>query len=263
MIRYLPILLLVILAVTTLPNGAYTMDGCGAGECMECHSIEKSEAQQILAKTGSVVLDADFAEVPGLFQVNVEKDGQKATVYLDFSKQYLFAGQIFKITDEATKPEKKVEKLSRDQYDAIPTTDALLLGDRLAEKKVIVFTDPECPYCIKLHPELEKVVEQDPNIAFLIKMFPLASHPNSYEKSKSIICSQSLDVLEKSFAGENVAAPACETDAVDRTLKLVKDYGIRSTPTLILPEGTVAPGYRKAEDLINLINAFPAESAKG
>lgn len=263
MIRYLPILLLVAFAAVSLPNGAYTMDGCGAGECAECHSIKKSEAQKILEKTGSVVLEADFAEVPGLFQVDVEKDGQKGTVYLDFSKQYLFAGQIFKITDEATKPEKKVEKLSQEQYEAIPTEDALLLGDRMAEKKIIVFTDPECPYCIKLHPELRKVVEQDPNIAFLIKMFPLASHPNSYGKSKSIVCSQSLDDLEKSLAGEALPAAACETDAVDQTLKLVKDYGIRSTPTLVMPEGTIAPGYRKAEDLIQIINAFPAGNAKG
>lgn len=262
MIRYLPFLLLLLFTTFATQVVAMSPDGCGAGECRDCHSIQKKEAEEILQNTDFKVLKADFAEVPGFFQIDVQKDDKSYPMYLDFSKQYLFAGQVFKINAEAREPQPKVERLTQQQYDAIDTSDALLVGDRLAEKKIIVFTDPECPYCKKLHPELHKVVKQDPNIAFLIKLYPLPSHPHSYEKSKAIVCAKSLELFEKSLAGENIPAPSCETDVVDKTLALVKEYGINSTPTLVLPDGTIAPGYRLAEDLVKLIKSVPVTSAK-
>ena len=126
---------------------------------------------------------------------------------------------------------------------------------------MIVFTDPECPYCKKLHSELKEVVRRDPDIAFLIKLFPLKMHPNAYGTSKSIVCSKSMEFLEASFAGKPVPPANCDTSVVDQTLALVGDLGIRSTPTLVFPDGLVVPGYKKAEALLILIGENAAQAA--
>jgi len=131
--------------------------------------------------------------------------------------------------------------------------DALLLGKPAAKTKVIVFTDPECPYCRKLHEELKEVVRRNPEVAFLIKLFPLKMHPNAYDISKSIVCNNSMEYLELSFAGKPVPAPNCEIPVVDQTIALAGELGIRSTPTLVLPDGRVIPGYRKAEAILTII----------
>jgi len=39
--------------------------------------------------------------------------------------------------------------------------------------------------------------------------------------------------------------PACETDQVDKNIALAKELYITSTPTLIMPDGHVFPGYKK------------------
>jgi thiol:disulfide interchange protein DsbC len=40
---------------------------------------------------------------------------------------------------------------------------------------------------------------------------------------------------------------------VDQTLVLAGELGITSTPTLILPDGMVVPGYKTAEAILMLI----------
>ena len=78
-------------------------------------------------------------------------------------------------------------------------------------------------------------------------------HPEAYKMSKAILCEGKLELLEDGFAGKPISEPSCESDAVDRTLKLAQDLGIGSTPTLILPDGRIATGYRPAEDILELL----------
>lgn len=271
---------LVILGVLLAGQG-WAKDGCGDGKCSDCHSLEQAEAERILSKGVDRVLKVEFAEVPGLWLIEVEKDKQRFPLYLDFSKKYLVAGNVIRLADgqnltqqrmskggpppaaaEPPPPPKKVD-LTR-----IPLDDALLVGKATARKKVVVFTDPQCPFCKKLHDEMKEVVRLDPEIAFLIKLFPLKMHPNAYNIAKSVLCTKSLALLEASFAGAPVPPPGCETNKVDESLAVGEAIGIRSTPTLILPDGTLLPGYKKAGDLLKLLGSRAvvgkgADAAKG
>ncbi len=74
---------------------------------------------------------------------------------------------------------------------------ALVMGNPAAQKKAVVFTDPDCCYRVKLHIELKKIVAERNDVAFYIRLFPLAMHKDSYWKSKSILCSSSLQMLEE------------------------------------------------------------------
>jgi thiol:disulfide interchange protein DsbC len=85
-------------------------------------------------------------------------------------------------------------------------------------------------------------------------------HPNAYEISRSIVCNNSMELLEISFAGKPVPPANCDTAAVDQTLALAADLGISSTPTLVLPDGQVVPGYKTAEALLTLISMNVAQA---
>lgn len=231
-----------------------TSEGCGAGSCNECHTLSKEEASDLL-KQGAVdeVLNVEFSEMPGVWEVEVQKDRKRFPVYVDFSKSFVIAGNIIRIRDGENVTQRRTAELNRVDVSRIPLDDALLLGKSDARTQVIVFTDPECPYCRKLHADLKEVVRRRPDIAFLIKLFPLKMHPNAYGISKSVVCADSMELLELSFAGKPVPPPICETDAIDRNIALAQELGIRSTPTLVLPDGLVMPGYKKADDLIKLL----------
>ena len=234
-------------------------EGCGAGSCVECHSMDLPEAELLLKGLVEKVHSVEFSTVPGLWKVEVEGKGQRGAVYVDFSKGYVISGRILRISDwsDVTTGSAPVEKKADPA--AIPLDDALLLGSKSAPKKAIVFTDPQCPYCVKFHAELKEVVAKDSDVAFYLKLFPLKSHPDAYRISRSVVCSGSMKLLEDSFEGKAVPDPSCETDAVDRTLSLVSELGIRSPPTLVLPDGRILSGFKPAEKILELMTAVPAK----
>jgi thiol:disulfide interchange protein DsbC len=247
--------LLILIALLFCSHNVFAMtaDGCGAGSCADCHSITEEETTQLLGSMVDKVNNVEFSEVPGMWVADVEKGDKKLPVYIDFSKKYLISGNVIRLDDKENLTRQRGAKMNKIDVGRIPLADALLLGSPSARSKVIVFTDPECPYCKKLHLELKEVVKRDPNIAFLIKLFPLKMHPNAYEISKSIICNNSMELLEDSFAGKPVPPANCDIPVVDQTLALAGELGIRSTPTLIMPNGVVVPGAKKAEALLTLI----------
>ena len=234
---------------------AFGEKGCGEGNCSDCHFIEIQETKEILKDLVKEVHGVDFSEVPGLFIVDATgNNGKRGMLYMDFSKSYVVAGNFLSIADKSNVSKREMIKLRRVDLTTIPLTDSIVIGNPGAPKKLIVFTDPQCPYCEKLHPELQKVVDADPGIVFFIKLMPLVKlHPDAYRISKAILCEESLQLLEDSFAGKPIPEPTCESDAVDSTLKLAQELGVGSTPTIILPDGRIAPGYRPAKDILELL----------
>jgi thiol:disulfide interchange protein DsbC len=256
------LLILVALLFSAQNVFAMTADGCGAGTCNDCHSITKEETAQLLGSMVDRVNSVEFSEVPGMWVAEVEKGDKKLPVYIDFSKQYLVSGNVIRLDDKENLTRQRSAQMNKVDFSRIPLDDALLLGKPSAKTKVVVFTDPECPYCKKLHDELKEVVRIDPNIAFLIKLFPLKMHPNAYGISKSIVCHDSMELLELSFAGKPVPPATCDTKVVDQTLALGPELGVRSTPTLIMPDGLVVPGYKKAAALLAMIGENVAQATK-
>ncbi|MDZ4184554.1 MAG: DsbC family protein [Desulfuromonadales bacterium] len=263
--------LFMIFSLSTVSAFAFSKEGgmgCGSGKCNDCHSLTLKEATTLL-KGVDKVLAVEFSEIAGFWTVDAEKDGQKFPIFIDFSKKYILAGSIIKIATGEDLTQQRVAKLNNGKPAVAPQSavrkvdiklifvdDAILLGRADARTKVIVFTDPECPYCKKVHVEMQEVVKADPNIAFLIKLMPLKSHPNAYGLSKTILSSSNpLSVLDAFFAGAPVAPSAGPAIKVDETLATAARLGITSTPTLVLPDGTILPGYKKAADLLKILGS--------
>ncbi len=245
--------LLVLLLVS--PAAAFMEGGCGAGKCADCHHLSVAEASKLLGNGVDRVLKVANAEMPGIWAVEAEKGNRKFSLFIDYSKSYVVTGNIYRLADKKNITREEMARNDHVDVNSIPLGDALVLGNPKAKTRVIVFTDPECPFCRKLHAELKKVIAADPQIAFYIKLFPLKIHPNSYSAAKSILCSRSLDLLEASYAGKEVPPPLCTAPEIDDNLALAAKLGIHATPTLILPDGKILPGYRSADDLLLLLGS--------
>lgn len=249
------VLLALLISCCLLPAAFAKEGGCAKGDCTKCHTLSTEEASAALGTMVDRVNNVSLGEISGLWVLEVEKDRQKFPIFMDFSKKYLFSGNVIRLSDTVNLTQQLHAQMNRIDVSQIPVDDALLLGNASAKTKVILFTDPQCPFCSKMHESIKEVVARDPEIAFLIKLFPLKMHPQAYDISKSIICADSMEFLEKSLKGEAIPPASCETKAVDETLALVPTLGIRSTPTLVLPNGEVQPGYKKADDLMRLLGS--------
>ena len=101
---------------------------------------------------------------------------------------------------------------------------------------------------------MKKVLEKRDDIAFLIMLYPLPMHKDSYKKTKAIICEKSLSLLDDAFGKKSIPEPTCETTAIDDNINLAKKLGITGTPAIILSNGSLIPGYKDADSLISLID---------
>ena len=241
-------LFLAIPAAAFMPEG----EGCGAGSCIDCHNLSKTEANEVLKQIEGEVISVSAAEVPGLWRVDMKMNDKTWPLYLDYSKSYLVSGNIIQISTRKNLTETHYRELNPVDIATIPLDDALLLGDPQAKTKVVVFTDPHCPYCSKLHQELKKALEVRPDIAWLIKLMPLKK--SSREAVETILCEKSLELLDAAFAGKQLPPPTCKNDSIDLTMNIAASLGIRSTPTLIMPNGTILPGYKELEHLLKVID---------
>lgn len=250
------IFLALVLLAFAAPALAMSAQGCG-GDCASCHSITVQEANTIL-KDIATVTAVKPAPVRGLFEVTLEKDGKSAVGYLDYGKKHLMGGQIFDIASRKVAGATQAPANARaERLDpaTLNTEHALLLGNPKGKKRLFVFTDPECPYCAKQHAELEKLVAMEPDLAVYIKLFPLKMHPHAYDKARVILAEMSLELLEKSFAGQPLRAPGAQDskEPVDRTLRYAEAVGINSTPTLVLSDGRIMVGFKDAKALKELL----------
>ncbi len=248
--------ILIILLISLFAGNAYSFQGkgCAEGKCIDCHSLGKNEAATLLGKGADQVLSVHNSEVPGLWEVKIEKNKYKYLLYMDYSKKFVLSGDVFRLKDHENITQGKLKKIRKVEGVRIPLDDALILGNKEGKKKVVVFTDPRCPYCRKLHKEMKIAIKRDPELVFYIKLFPLKIHPDSYSVSKTIVCSGSMELLEKSLNGDQIPEKKCVSDVVENNLRLGKEIGIHSTPTLIFPDGRIIPGYKKAEEILKIIN---------
>jgi thiol:disulfide interchange protein DsbC len=236
---------------------AFQAEGCAgdkgcAQNCIECHKLTSEEADKLLKteRLQARVLDVRMSPVMGLWEVELERGGSSFIVFVDFAKKHVVEGKFLPVEQIGKPP-----PLAKVDLTKIPLEDAVVMGDAKAENKVIVFDDPDCPYCGKFHNEAKKIIEKREDIAFYLKLFPLPIHPEAYDKSRAIICNdKSLKLLEDAFAGKKLPEPDCEAKEVDATIALGKELGIRGTPTIILPDGRLLPGYVDADTFLEILD---------
>jgi thiol:disulfide interchange protein DsbC len=249
----------VLISVFLFSAKVYAFGGCEE-DCQKCHTLENKEVKQILAKFNAPdvnVLGVKMSPVRGLWEVTIDDKGKKGVLYVGFSKKYVMPGPILEVGTSANKTQESLGAANEpaDRFvdvSKVPLDDALVMGDKSAPIRVIVFTDPDCPFCGKLHGELKKVIAERKDIVFYLKLMPLKFHPDARWKAESILCAKSLDRLEENFEKKPIPKPDCAAKVVDETIKVGQELGITGTPTMIMPDGLVVVGARDAKTIESL-----------
>ncbi|MDY0191723.1 MAG: DsbC family protein [Desulfuromonas sp.] len=247
----LRLLLVTLLCCAPVSAWCFGGSGCGAGACVDCHSLTPDEAMKLLPPGAEQVTSVKLSDVGGLWEVKGRANDKMFTAYIDFSKKYLIAGRILRLRDG-------VDLSHSLDVNELNTQGAFLIGDAQAAVKVFVFTDVKCHFCQNMHPELYKVVEQNPQIAFYVQLLPLLTDQPTVNK---IVCSGDRQVLDDAMAGKLPTTPDLDCPAVDKSVAFAKRWNIRSTPTLVLPDGKILPGGRNATALLEVLQEYlPAKN---
>ena len=125
-------------------------------------------------------------------------------------------------------------------FSSLPRSDAIKISE--GRRAIAIFTDPDCPYCKKLHAELGKLKD----VAVYIFLFPISDEGR--RKSIQIWCSEDrVKALDSAFNGGKLRASLCEGHPIDRNVSLGQRLFITGTPTIITDRGEFINGYVKAD----------------
>lgn len=89
------------------------------------------------------ILEVRPAQIKGLWEIAIETKGQKGIIYLDSSQNYAVFGSILDLKTKANLTQERSIELNKIDVSQIPLDDALVLGDKNAKYRVIVFSDPD------------------------------------------------------------------------------------------------------------------------
>lgn len=221
----------------------------------ECPQLDMKEADAIVKKVipdGNTV-DVKESPVKGVWQIDVEKGEKRGSIFLDCSRKYLI--QLIEL-DAYLKQMQAQQTPKKVDLSKIPLGDSLTVGSKTATKKVIVFSDPDCPFCRKLHEIIKQIIAKRSDIAFVEILHPLPMHKDSPKKVQAILCSKSVEMLNDAFSGKPVPEPPanCTTEAMDRNIALARSLNFNGTPTLVRDDGTVLSGFLPEDKLLEWID---------
>ena len=176
--------------------------------------------------------------VSGLYEVAI---GPRL-VYVTGDGRYLFQGSISDVEkrEDLTEPRRSAIRLAA--INKVSEDQMVIFGPKNAAHTITVFTDIDCGFCRRLHSEVGKYNANGIRVRYLF--MPRAGvGSESYQKAVAVWCAKDRhQAMTDAKAGKEIPVKECD-NPVDEHMALAELMGINGTPALILPDGTLLPGY--------------------
>ena len=217
--------------------------------------VDAAVAKQIKAKLAASnpranIGDVRESPVNGLYEVEV--DGGNV-LFVSKDGGHFIAGDLYQVQPQ------QVVNLSeqRRTRQRAAVMDKQDLGDMIvfspkgeAKAHIYVFTDVDCGYCRKLHNDVPELNRRGIEVRYLA--FPRAGlNSQGYRKIATAWCADDRNAtLTKLKNRENVPLNVCKNNPVAAQYKLGNEViDVRGTPTIVMEDGTVVPGYLPPDTL--------------
>ncbi len=184
-----------------------------------------------------------------LYEIVVEGE----VLYADEKFEYVIDGSIISTKNMTNLTEQRKRRLMAIAFDELPLDLAFKRVKGTGERKMAVFSDPDCPFCRRVENDLAKL----DNVTIYMFLYPIESlHPKAPEVSRRIWCSPDKikawdDYMQRGVqpGGDGECA-----NPVDRIVEFGRKKGINGTPTLIFANGDRVPGAISAAQIENYLS---------
>ena len=185
--------------------------------------------------------------VPGLYEVIVGAQ----VVYMDQSARYMLDGDLVDLASRVNYTERSKSKIRLTAINALGEDNMLIYTPKQVDHTITVVTDIDCPYCRRLHSEMDQYMASNVKVRYIF--MPLKGK-SDFETTVSVWCAKDKNnALDLAKSGIKIEALNCDNPIKDH-LALSRQIGIRGTPAIILETGEMLPGYVPAAKLLKEMN---------
>ena len=163
-------------------------------------------------------------------------------VYTDSKVSYVMVGTVIDPVTRVNLTEERLQALKAINFADLPLDQSIKIVRGNGERKFVVFSDADCPYC----KQLETTLAGMDNFTAYVLLYPIDQlHPDAARKSRIIWCSADrpkawLDYMLKGVLPSGNDGN-CDTP-LPQLQALAKKYRVVATPTLVFMDGRVVPG---------------------
>lgn len=160
-------------------------------------------------------------------------------IYTDEKFSFLIAeGKLVDPKNKKDITSERLEELSKIDFNALPLDQAIKVVKGNGSRKLVVFSDVDCPFCKRLE---QKELSNINDVTVYTFLFPIESlHPDAANKSKSIWCATNRVKAWNDWIFNNRLPTStnakCEVP-LEKVGELARKYGVNSTPTLFFEDG--------------------------
>ncbi len=191
------------------------------------------------------IVSAVATDMEGIYWVTAE--GLPA-FFTDKSGTHIIQGQIISVGEgePVDISGALVARTAQEALKAVDKKDMIIYPAKGATKSVVYsFTDADCPYCTKLHEEIDEIN----GLGIEVRYLAWPRSEGSIPKMEAIWCSEDrVAAMNQSKAGANVSSPSCSSP-VQEQIALGARLGVRGTPAIFTESGNQIGGYLPAEQL--------------
>lgn len=216
---------------------------------------DKKPEQQLREALTALAPDLPITSIqesvlPGIYELVSESQ----VFYLSPDGRFMLEGSIIDLQEKVNVSDQRRGVLQLSLIDKVPEDQMLVFNNenKDANRWITVFTDTDCGYCQRLHQEIETITDADIRVRYLL--FPRAGIESaSSTELQSVWCADDQEAaMTAAKSGGSVPDATCE-NPIQAHMDLARQVGLRGTPLIYLDNGVKIPGYRPANELIQMI----------
>lgn len=210
-----------------------------------CATTDENELRGNLVKNfpATKITEIRPSELNGIYEVAMGRN----IVYTDTKARYFLFGHLMDMPNQKDLTQERMDKREAVSFDSLPKDQAIVFRKGEGTRKVAVFSDPDCPFCRRIEPEISKLED----VTVYLYLYPLSIHPDSKGKSVSVWCSKDPQSSWRDLMISNKnpeEATGCD-NPIDKIAGLAQGLNITGTPTLIRADGRIHRGAMSAVDM--------------
>jgi thiol:disulfide interchange protein DsbC len=188
--------------------------------------------------------------IKGLYEVMVGAN----IYYVSEDGRYLVQGRMFDLIEKKDLTEEKLAVAKAALINKVSPEEMIVFQAPKQKYVINIFTDIDCGYCRKLHSEIDQYMAEGITVRYLF--FPRAGKDSdSYKKAVSVWCADDRNAaLTAAKSNKNPPQEKTCDNPVDEHMALGDELGVRGTPMMISPKGTIYPGYMPAKQLAEALS---------
>lgn len=223
------------------------MVGQAQGQASEESKQEQSVRTAFEQFFPEIELQAVKATVfPDLYELRVGRE----LLYTNGNAEFVLQGALLESKTRKDLTEESLQEMNKMAIDEFPLDKAIKLVKGDGSRQVVVFEDPNCPYCKRMHKTLDEVS----NVTIYSIMMPILS-ADSRVKAESLWCADDPAAALNNWMlhDKTPAAKTCD-HPLDELLALGQQLGIRGTPATYFANGQMISGWLPADKLNPLLD---------